>query len=357
MKKMVYCGDVKIGGDAPISIQSMTNTSTSDVKKTIEQIKCLSEAGCQIARVAIPDFKSAEALKEIIKNVDLPIVADIHFDYKLALKSIEAGVDKIRINPGNIGDEEGVKKIIKAAKKRKIPIRVGVNSGSLERDILKQYGGVTAEGLAKSTIRNVELLEKYDFEDIVVSLKSSNVKMNYDAYKIINEKTKYPLHIGVTEAGTINRGKTKSAAGIGALLLEGIGNTMRVSLTSDPINEVIFAKELLEALGIRKNTVEIVSCPTCGRTKVDLEKIIREIEVELENSAQIKNQHIRMAVMGCVVNGPGEGRESDIGVACGDGKGVLFVNGEIVKTVSEEKIAKEIIGLAREYVRNNKTNS
>lgn len=349
MKRKINCGGVDIGGNAPISIQSMTNTSTSDVKSTIEQIRILEEAGCQIIRLAVPDMEAAYALKEIKKAAHVPIVADIHFDYRLALESIKSGVDKIRINPGNIGSEDGVRQIVRLAKERKIPIRVGVNSGSLEKDILQKYGRVTAEGLAESAIRNAELLEKHGFEDIVLSLKSSDVKMNYDAYKIVDRKSDYPLHIGVTEAGTPARGKIKSAAGIGALLLEGIGDTMRVSLTANPVEEVIFAAQLLEAVGLRREDIEIVSCPTCGRTEVDLEKITAVIERRVPELKEAGVSNLKIAVMGCAVNGPGEARGADIGVACGKNKGVLFAGGEIVKTVKEEDIADELVKMALGY--------
>ncbi len=351
-KKAVMCRDVKIGGGAPISIQSMTNTPTADVKATMEQIRRLEEAGCQIVRMAVPDMEAAQALYEIRKQTDLPLVADIHFDHRLALEAIRAGMDKIRINPGNIGSEDKVKEVVDLAKDYHIPIRVGVNSGSLEKDILQRYGKVTAEGLAESALRNVALLEKYDFDDIVISLKSSNVKMNYEAYKIVHEKSDHPLHIGVTEAGTPSRGKIKSAAGVGALLLEDIGDTMRISLTADPVEEVIFAKELLAALGIRKDAIEIVSCPTCGRTEVDLEKIAESIERRLHEVTDKGVSGIKIAVMGCAVNGPGEARGADLGVACGKGKGVIFSGGEILKTVPEEAIADEIIKLAGEYDKN-----
>lgn len=352
MKKSVFCGDVEIGGGKPISIQSMTNTNTSNVKKTLEQIKALEAAGCQIVRMAVPNMDAAEAFKDIKRKANVPLVADIHFDYRLAVKAIESGADKIRINPGNIGSEEGVKQIVELAKQRNIPIRVGVNSGSLEKDILAKYGRVTAEGLAESALRNVALLEKYDFDQIVISLKSSNVKMNFDAYKIVNEKSDYPLHIGVTEAGTLARGKVKSAAGIGALLLEGIGDTMRVSLTADPVEEVIFAKELLAAVGVRKDRIEIVSCPTCGRTEVDLQRIADDIEKRVEKLQDKGIKNLKIAVMGCAVNGPGEAKDADIGVACGKGKGVLFAGGEIIKTVSEDDIADELIKMAEEYESN-----
>ena len=347
MKKSVFCGGVEIGGGSPVSIQSMTNTNTADVQKTLEQIKALEAAGCQIVRLAVPDMDAAGAFKDIKRGTNVPLVADIHFDYRLALAAMESGADKIRINPGNIGYEENVRKVVEMAKEKNIPIRV--TSGSLEKDILAKYGGVTAEGLAESALRNVAILEKYDFDQIVISLKSSDVKMNFDAYRIVDEKSQYPLHIGVTEAGTLARGKVKSAAGIGALLLEGIGDTMRVSLTADPVEEVIFAKELLAAVGLRKDRIEIVSCPTCGRTEVDLQTIAGDIERRIEKLQDKGAGNLKIAVMGCAVNGPGEARGADIGVACGKGKGVLFSKGKIIKTVSEEDIADEIIKMAEEY--------
>ena len=352
MKKTVKCGNIIIGGGESVSIQSMTNTRTTDVQGSLTQIRALEEAGCQIVRLAVPDMDAAAAFKEIKAKANVPLVADIHFDHRLAIAAIEAGADKVRINPGNIGSEENVKKVIDAAKARRIPIRVGVNSGSLEKDIVARDGGVTAAGLAESALRNVAILEKYDFDDIVISLKSSDVKMNYDAYKIVHDKSNYPLHIGVTEAGTPSRGKIKSAAGIGALLLEGIGDTLRVSLTADPVEEVQFAKELLTALGMRKEGVEIVSCPTCGRTEVDLEKIAGTVE---RRAAELnaKGAHdLKIAVMGCAVNGPGEAKGADLGVACGKGKGLLFMNGEIVKSVKEEDIADELMKMAEEYAKN-----
>lgn len=352
IKRAVMCRDIKIGGGAPISIQSMTNTPTADVKSSVEQICRLEEAGCQIVRMAVPDMEAARALHEIRKQTDMPLVADIHFDHRLALEAMRAGVDKIRINPGNIGSEEKVKEVVMLAKKRHIPIRVGVNSGSLERDILQHYGRVTAQGLADSALRNVAMLEKYGFDDIVISLKSSDVRMNYEAYRIVNERSDYPLHIGVTEAGTPSRGRIKSAAGVGALLLSDIGDTMRISLTADPVQEVVFAKELLAALGIRQDAIEVVSCPTCGRTEVDLEKIAGCIESRLHEVTDAGISGIKIAVMGCAVNGPGEARGADIGVACGRGKGVIFSDGEIIKTVPEEAIADEIIELARKHDKN-----
>ena len=346
MTKKIMCGNVAIGGGAPVSIQSMTNVNTADVEAAKAQIRRLQDAGCEIIRLAVPDMEAAAAFKELKKFASVPLVADIHFDYRLALAAIENGADKIRINPGNIGDRENVRKVAEAAKAAGIPIRVGVNSGSLEKDILEKNGGPTAEGLAESALRNVELLEDMGFNDIIISLKSSNVKMNYEAYKIVSAQSDYPLHIGVTEAGTLARGKVKSAAGIGALLLNGIGDTMRVSLTADPVEEVIFAKELLQSIGLRETGIDLVSCPTCGRTKVDLERIVADVERRLDPIQQaLGDRKLKVAVMGCVVNGPGEAKDADLGVACGDGKGVLFSKGEIIKTVSENEIADEIIKL------------
>ena len=341
--KEIAIGNVKIGGTHPVTIQSMTNTKTENVKETVDQILRLEAAGCEIIRCAVPTMEAAEALKEIKKQIHIPLVADIHFDYRLAIAAIENGADKIRINPGNIGSQDKVKEVGDLAKEYRIPIRVGVNSGSLEKDILQKYGKVTAEGLAESALRNVALLEKYDFDDIVISLKSSDVKMNYEAYKIVNDRTDYPLHIGVTEAGTPSRGKIKSAAGVGALLLEDIGDTMRISLTADPVEEVLFAKELLAALGIRKDAIEIVSCPTCGRTEVDLEKIAESIERRIHEVTEKGVCGIKIAVMGCAVNGPGEARDADIGIAGGIGEALLFRHGEIVARYPEGEIVRALI--------------
>lgn len=350
MTKKIMCGDVQIGGGAPVSIQSMTNVNTADVEAAKAQITRLQDAGCQIIRLAVPDMEAAAAFRELKAFAKVPLVADIHFDYKLALAAIESGADKIRINPGNIGDVENVRKVADAAKAAGIPIRVGVNSGSLEKDILEKNGGPTAEGLAESALRNVKILEDMGFTDIVISLKSSNVKMNYEAYRIVSEQTDYPLHIGVTEAGTLARGKTKSAAGLGALLLNGIGDTMRISLTADPVEEVIFAKELLQSIGLRETGIDLVSCPTCGRTKVDLEKIVTDVERKLDKVQEaLGDRKLKIAVMGCVVNGPGEARDADFGVACGDGKGAIFAKGEVLKTVAEDEIADELIKLVQEY--------
>ncbi len=353
MKRKIMCGDVAIGGDAPISIQSMTNVPTADVKKVVEQISKLEYEGCQIVRVAVPDIEAAEAIKTIKKSISIPLVADIHFDYKLAILSMQMGADKIRINPGNIGNVEKIKKVIEAAKERNIPIRVGVNSGSLEKDILEKYGKVTAKGLVESAQRNVQLIEDMDFQDMVISIKSSDVKLNYEAHKILWKDVDYPLHIGITESGTVKSGKIKSAVGIGALLLEGIGNTMRVSLTGDPVEEVIFARSILESVSERPAGIDLVSCPTCGRTKINLENIALEVEKAIKPLEKERSQKglkpIKVAVMGCVVNGPGEAKEADFGIAGGDGRAVIFQKGKVVKTVKEENVLEELIELIKYY--------
>lgn len=341
MKKSVKCGNVTIGGGAPISIQSMTNVDSRDEQALVAQIKQLQDAGCEIIRVAIPDMEAADVLRKVKPQVHVPLVADIHFDYRLAIAAIEAGADKIRINPGNIGSKERVQAVVDAAKAKNIPIRIGVNSGSLEKDIVEKNGGVTAAGLAESALRNIRLIEEMGYDNLVVSLKSSDVKMNYEAHKLVAENTDHPIHIGITEAGTLARGKVKSAIGIGALLLDGIGDTMRVSLTADPVEEVYFAKEILESIGLRQPKVNLVSCPTCGRTKVDLQHLAEEVDRRLAD-AQIP-AGLKVAVMGCVVNGPGEAKEANFGVAGGDGKGVIFAKGEIIKTVKEEEIVDALI--------------
>lgn len=341
MKKSVKCGNVVIGGGNPVSIQSMTNVDSRDEKALLEQIRQLQDAGCEIVRIAIPDMEAAETLAKVKPQVDVPLVADIHFDYRLAIASIEAGADKIRINPGNIGSDARVQAVVDAAKAKHIPIRIGVNSGSLEKDIVEKNGGVTAEGLAESALRNVKRIEDMGYDNLVVSLKSSDVKMNYEAHKLVAEQTNHPIHIGITEAGTLARGKVKSAVGIGALLLDGIGDTMRVSLTADPVEEVYFAKEILESMGLRQPKVNLVSCPTCGRTKVNLQHLAEEVDRRLADADVPAG--LKVAVMGCVVNGPGEAKEADFGVAGGDGKGVIFAKGEILKTVKEEDIVDELI--------------
>ncbi|MBR2559554.1 MAG: flavodoxin-dependent (E)-4-hydroxy-3-methylbut-2-enyl-diphosphate synthase [Firmicutes bacterium] len=333
--------DIMIGGGAPVSIQSMTNVSSRDEEALLGQIAELTGAGCQIVRIAVPDEESAAVLAKVRRRTDVPLVADIHFDHRLAIKAVEAGADKIRINPGNIGSDEKVREVVRAAKDAGIPIRVGVNSGSLERDILERFGGVTAEGLCESAVRNLERLEDMGFDDLVVSLKSSDVAMNYEAYRLVSRRTSHPLHIGVTEAGTLKRGIIKSAVGIGALLLAGIGDTMRVSLTSDPVREVKLARDILEACGLRKCAYDLVSCPTCGRTEIDLVGLAEKVDEALSGLRLRKG--IKIAVMGCVVNGPGEARGADYGVAGGKGKGVIFSRGEIVKTVKEDRIVEELI--------------
>ena len=340
MKKTreVKVGNIIIGGEHQVVIQSMTNTFTSDVEATVTQIKRLEEAGCQLVRMTINNLEAAEAIKEIKKRVNVPLSADIHFDYRLALAAMENGIDKLRINPGNIGSDENVEKVVKMAKEKNIPIRIGVNSGSIEKEILNKYGKPTAEGMVESAMYHVGLLEKYGFRDIVISLKSSNVKMMVEAYRKISELVDYPLHLGVTEAGTAFQGTVKSAIGIGALLVDGIGDTIRVSLTEDPVEEIKVAKEILKVLGLIEAGVEIVSCPTCGRTEIDLIGLAKKVEKEFEG----ENRKIKIAVMGCVVNGPGEAREADYGVAGGKGEGVLFKKGQIVKKVKESEILSEL---------------
>lgn len=341
MRKSVRCGNVVIGGGNPVSIQSMTNVDSRNEKALVEQIRQLQDAGCEIVRIAIPDMEAAETLAKVKPQVNVPLVADIHFDYRLAIAAIEAGADKIRINPGNIGSDDRVQAVVEAAKVKNIPIRIGVNSGSLEKDIVEKNGGVTAAGLAESALRNVKRIEDMGYDNLVVSLKSSDVKMNYEAHKLVAEQTEHPIHIGITEAGTLARGKVKSAVGIGALLLDGIGDTMRVSLTADPVEEVYFAKEILESMGLRQPKVNLVSCPTCGRTKVNLQHLAEEVDRRLADADVPAG--LKVAVMGCVVNGPGEAKEADFGVAGGDGKGVIFAKGEILKTVNEEDIVDELI--------------
>ena len=337
--RKVKVGNIYIGGDAPITVQSMTNTDTRDVKSTIEQINNLAKAGCDIIRCAVPDMEAAQSIKEIVKFIDIPLVADIHFDYKLALESINNGISALRINPGNIGSIDRVELLAKAAKEKNIPIRIGVNSGSLDKKLLNKYGKVTAEALVESALEHISILEKVNFNDIVISIKSSDVIMMIDSYRLMSKKVDYPLHLGVTEAGTIWRGTIKSSVGIGTLLAEGIGDTIRVSLTGDPIEEVKVGKEILKSLGMIKGGVQFISCPTCGRTQIDLIKIAKEVEDKITNL----NKDIKVAVMGCVVNGPGEARDADIGIAGGNGEGLIFKKGEIVKKVREEELVEALI--------------
>ena len=332
--KKVKIGNTYIGGGESIKIQSMCNTPTSDADKTINQILSLEKAGCEIIRVAVPDEKSALSIEKIKQNIHIPLVADIHFDYRLAIKAMECGADKIRINPGNIGSEEGIKAVVNLAKSKSIPIRIGVNSGSIEKEILEKYSHLTAEGMVESAKKHIDILNKYDFDDIVVSLKSSSTQMTIDAYRLMSEKYNYPLHLGVTEAGTFLSGAVKSAIGIGCLLKDNIGDTIRVSLTDDPIEEVYVAKEILNALDLRKTGARLVSCPTCGRTKLDLIGLAKRVDALIKDI----EMPITVAVMGCVVNGPGEAREADIGIAGGNGEGLIFKKGEIIKKVKEEEL-------------------
>ena len=337
--KKVFAGGVAIGGGAPVTVQSMLNITAHDIAGNVEQAKALEKAGCDIIRISVPDKESVKTLAALKSNISIPVVADIHFDYRLALESVAAGADKIRINPGNIGGDDRVKAVANACKTAGVPIRIGVNSGSLEKNILAKYGAPTSEAMVESGLYHISLLEKFDFEDIVLSLKSSNVATMYNAYVLAAEKCRYPLHLGVTEAGTAANGTVKSAAGIGGLLLRGIGDTIRVSLTDDPVREVETGKRLLKALGLRTGGVKFVSCPTCGRTKIDLIKIANEAEKRLKDC----DKNITVAIMGCVVNGPGEAREADIGIAGGDNCGVLFKNGEIIKKVPESALLDELL--------------
>lgn len=344
LTKVVNIGNVKIGGENPIAIQSMCNTDTRNAKETIDQIKRLTEEGCELVRVAVPDMEAAEAIKEIKKGIKIPLIADIHFDYRLALKVIENGIDKIRINPGNIGDEDRIKAVVTSAKERNIPIRIGVNSGSLEKEILQKYGEVTPEGLIESALKNVRILESYNFSDIVVSIKASNVPFTIQTYSLLSKEIDYPLHLGVTEAGTVWAGAIKSSIGIGTILSKGIGDTIRVSLTGDPLEEIKTGKEILKSLGLRKFGIEFVSCPTCGRTEVDLITIANKVEEACKNI----NKDIKVAVMGCAVNGPGEAKEADIGIAGGRGMGLIFKKGEVIKKVPEDQLIDELLKLIEE---------
>jgi (E)-4-hydroxy-3-methylbut-2-enyl-diphosphate synthase len=332
--KVIQIGNKMIGGGNPILIQSMTNTRTDDVEATVNQIKALTEAGCDIIRCAVPDMKAAEAIKEIKKQITIPIVADIHFDYKLAIAAIENGADKIRINPGNIGSIENVKAVVDKAKEKNIPIRVGVNSGSLEKELIEKYSGVTAEGIVESALNKVKMIEDLGYDNLVISIKSSDVLMCVKAHELIAQKTNYPLHVGITESGTLLSGNIKSSIGLGIILNQGIGDTIRVSLTGDPLEEIKSAKLILKTLGLRKGGIEVVSCPTCGRTKINLIKLANEVE----NMVADIPLDIKVAVMGCVVNGPGEAREADIGVAGGIGEGLLIKHGEIIKKVPEAEL-------------------
>lgn len=336
--RIVEIGGKKIGGGNPILIQSMTNTKTEDIQATVAQILKLEQAGCEIIRCTVPDAAAAAAMKEIKKQIQIPLVADIHFDYRMAIAAIENGADKIRINPGNIGGPDKVRAVVEAARERNIPIRVGVNSGSLEKQLVEKYGGVTAEGIVESALDKVHMIEESGYRNLVISIKSSDVLMCVKAHELLAERTEYPLHVGITEAGTVQRGNIKSAIGLGLILHQGIGDTIRVSLTGDPVEEVRSAKLILRTLGLRKGGIEVVSCPTCGRTKIDLiglaarvEKLVEEYPLEM-----------KVAVMGCGVNGPGEAREADLGIAGGDGEGLLFKKGEIISKVPEGQLLEAL---------------
>lgn len=339
MTKKINIGGVAVGGGAPVSIQSMTNIKTKDIEKTAEQINELSANGCEIIRVAVPDMESAVAISGIKDRISIPLVADIHFDYKLALECIKRGADKIRINPGNIGSKERVRKVAEAAGEKGIPIRIGVNGGSLEPHILKKYGRPTPEGMVESALYHIKLLEDCGFYDIAVSLKASDVKTTVEAYRLMSKKSDYPLHLGVTEAGTVWGGTIRSAMGIGALLLDGIGDTIRVSLTADPIEEVIAAKEILRSAGLRESGVRVVSCPTCARCQINMIPIAEKVTKAVEKY----KKPMKVAVMGCAVNGPGEAKDADIGVAGGNGCGLIFKKGEILRRVPEDKIFAELM--------------
>ena len=341
MTKQITAGGVLIGGGAPVTIQSMTNTLTQDVEATLKQIRELAAAGCEIIRVAVPDLEAARAVGKIKEGSPIPMVVDIHFDYKLALEAIAAGADKVRINPGNIGGEDRVKAVAQACHLHNIPIRIGVNGGSLEKDILTKYGKICPEAMVESAFGHIRLLNKFDFDDICVSLKSSSVPVTMRAYQLMGERSDYPLHIGVTEAGTVRMGTLKSAVGIGGLLALGVGDTMRVSLSAHPVEEVYAARDILKAAGVRREGPELVSCPTCGRTKIDLIALANEVEERLK----AVDKPITVAVMGCAVNGPGEASAADCGIAGGVGEGLLFRKGEIIKKVPQERLVEELFAL------------
>ncbi len=337
--KTINLGGVCIGGDSPIPVQSMTNTDTRDIEATVAQIKKLEAVGCDLVRVAVLDIEAAKAIKEIKAKVNIPVIADIHFDYRLALESIESGVDGLRINPGNIGDKGKVEQVVKACKEKNIPIRIGVNSGSISKETLERFGGVNVDSMVHSAMEHIKILEDLDYTNIKVSLKATDIHLTMESYKRMSELVDYPLHIGITEAGTVWSGTIKSSVGIGALLLMGIGDTLRVSLTGDPVEEVRVGKQILRTLGLLKDRVEIISCPTCGRTQIDLIGLANEVEKRLENV----KKPIKVAIMGCAVNGPGEAREADIGIAGGKDFGLIFRKGEIIKKVKEEDIIEELM--------------
>ncbi len=346
--RQIQVGTVAVGGDAPISVQSMTNTHTHDISATVSQINRLQSAGCEIVRVAVPDKKAAMAISEIKKEISIPLIADIHFDYRLAMDSLKAGADALRINPGNIGSIQNVRAVVDCAKDRNVSIRIGVNSGSLEKELLKKFGKVTAEAMVESALRHIDLITSFGFDRIKLSIKASDVARTVDAYRLLSSSTDFPLHVGVTEAGSLYSGIVKSSLGIGTLLADGIGDTIRVSLTRDPVEEVRVAYEILKALGIRRRGPEIISCPTCGRCNIDLFGIVEKVEDSLMTCLL----PAKIAIMGCVVNGPGEAREADVGIAGGDGVGILFKHGKIVKKFPQEQLVdvllKEVAALEKE---------
>lgn len=339
--RQIELGGVKVGGGAPVTVQSMTKTDTRDIAATVEQIKSLEKAGCDIVRLAVPDMDAAKSLGEIIKQTNIPIVSDIHFDYKLALEAVKQGVDGMRINPGNIGAKYRIKAVVDAVRERGIPIRIGVNSGSLEKDILKKHGSPTPAALAESAFRHVEILEDLDFRDIKISVKSTDVKKMIASYRILAERCDYPLHLGVTEAGTYEMGTIKSSIGIGSLLAEGIGDTIRVSLTGDPVDEIVVGFNILRSLGLRRNGIELISCPGCGRLEIDLMKLVKDVEDRITDINLPRP--IKVAILGCVVNGPGEASEADIGIAGGKGKGMLYKDGKLVRSFKENQIVDELV--------------
>ena len=346
--KKIKVGDIYIGGDAPITVQSMTNTDTRNVNETVEQIRELEEVGCELIRAAVPDMEAAQALGEIKNNINLPLVADIHFRPDLALEAMEQGVDKVRINPGNIGSEDKIQQVIERAKERDVPIRIGVNAGSLEREVLEEYNGkATAEAMVDSALKHISILEKYDFEKILVSLKASDIERTVEAYRLLSQKVDYPLHIGVTEAGTKFRGTIMSSIGLGILLYEGIGDTLRVSLTGDCKEEIKVGWEMLRSLNLRKKGITVTSCPTCGRTEVDLIRLAEKVEDEMQKIDKEKDIHV--AVMGCVVNGPGEAKEADLAIIGGKGQGLIMKDGEIIKRVPEDELLEEFVKEVKEY--------
>ncbi|KGJ50024.1 MULTISPECIES: flavodoxin-dependent (E)-4-hydroxy-3-methylbut-2-enyl-diphosphate synthase [Paraclostridium] len=339
LSREVSVGSLKIGGNNPISIQSMTNTDTRDAKATIEQIKRLEEVGCDVVRVAVPDMEAAKNIGEIKKNVNIPVIADIHFDHRLALEAIDQGVDGVRINPGNIGSIEKVKMVVNKCKEKNLKIRIGVNGGSLEKELLEKYGSATAEALVESALGHVKILEDLDFCNIVISLKSSDIYKTIAAYELISKKVDYPLHIGITESGSVKKGTIKSSIGVGALLLKGIGDTIRISLTGDPTEEVIVGKEILRSLDLLNDKIKVISCPTCGRCNIDLISVVNEVEEKINKV----DKDMTVAIMGCAVNGPGEAKEADIGIAGGKGEGLLFKKGEIIRKIKGDNLVEELL--------------